>query len=274
MPKGAPQASTNVRKEESSCESWVSVLVNRHPPMLSSMPSFLSVSDAPVPGWWQASDGRWYPPEAASPAPPEADWPGHTASVEGAYPASSFSTPWGLGEILVLVLLIGSSLRLAGALVGAAIGWNALSNSTHGQQLGNALIWAGDFADGQGILLLLVSFALISWNVQRPWPIQAPSSEVTRTRRLLVWLASLFIVSVVGAAVYAVGNAFFYAGVGTTHEVWQHFVGTGAFYFAYGLIALGGSYVSIRLLRENPKVAWTNHGDPWGPAPTGISVPR
>ena len=48
------------------------------------------VSDAAQgPGWWQASDGRWYPPEAASPPPPPA-FPGSEhdvlpAGAPGAY---------------------------------------------------------------------------------------------------------------------------------------------------------------------------------------------
>lgn len=50
------------------------------------------MSDAPQgPGWWLASDGRWYPPESHSPSlpppPPTAYPPPGNSPPSGAYPA-------------------------------------------------------------------------------------------------------------------------------------------------------------------------------------------
>src|SRR5688572_2115663 len=41
------------------------------------------------PGWWQASDGKWYPPEQAPPGDPTADPGGSTAPPLAAGPASA-----------------------------------------------------------------------------------------------------------------------------------------------------------------------------------------
>jgi len=42
------------------------------------------------PGWWQASDGKWYPPDAATPAPPA---PGGAPG----YGAPGYGAPVGMG---------------------------------------------------------------------------------------------------------------------------------------------------------------------------------
>lgn len=45
------------------------------------------------PGWWQASDGKWYPPEAARGAPADGPRAGGTPSVPGSHAPGSSSGP-------------------------------------------------------------------------------------------------------------------------------------------------------------------------------------
>jgi uncharacterized RDD family membrane protein YckC len=92
------------------------------------------------PGWWQASDGKWYPPEAGSASPAA---PGNSAG--GMSAASGELADWGtraVGIIIdwavmiavvivgfILAVVIGQISGALGALVGlvfylvAAVGW-------------------------------------------------------------------------------------------------------------------------------------------------------
>jgi hypothetical protein len=155
-----------------------------------------------------------------------------------------------LVDTLVLFLLVAASIRTVMAFVGAAIGWTHLPFVTHGQQLGNALIWAGDFADGQGVLLLIAVFLLIWVRLSGtgPRPGSDAASDLGRPRAALVWLSVLFVLAVVGSAGYIAGNTLYFAGTGPKRIVWQHIVGTGGFYFAYLVVALGGIMATTRLL--------------------------
>ena len=71
------------------------------------------------PGWWQASDGRWYPPElhpsAQSPESPATDpqaaWPGH---VPGPALSGGLTTA-------VMITLYGSAALSLGALVAVLV---------------------------------------------------------------------------------------------------------------------------------------------------------
>lgn len=56
------------------------------------------------PGWWQASDGKWYPPEQ-SPAPPGAT-PGATVEVGAALAYGWNKFIQYIGQIIVIVLVI------------------------------------------------------------------------------------------------------------------------------------------------------------------------
>jgi len=44
------------------------------------------------PGWWQASDGKWYPPEQTPAAPPPVPAPPATPAAPGPAPTGSSST--------------------------------------------------------------------------------------------------------------------------------------------------------------------------------------
>lgn len=51
------------------------------------------MSDAPPPGWWQASDGRWYPPESAPSQQPPQPPPGQPPYVAASPYGSPYEAP-------------------------------------------------------------------------------------------------------------------------------------------------------------------------------------
>lgn len=71
------------------------------------------MSDAPAgPGWWQASDGRWYPPDAgAAPASPTPAAPGPAATVVERPPPA-----WVRPVYLYFLCFVGIALAALGAL--------------------------------------------------------------------------------------------------------------------------------------------------------------
>ncbi len=71
------------------------------------MTQFQGLDTPSGPGWWQASDGKWYPPEAAPAAPPP----------PSARPASSPLMPIVM-IAAVVVLVAGVALALFGAITG------------------------------------------------------------------------------------------------------------------------------------------------------------
>ena len=67
------------------------------------------------PGWWQASDGRWYPPDAATTPTPAGGAPGTSAYGELA--------DWGtraIGFLIDAVLLVG--VFIVGAIIAIILG--------------------------------------------------------------------------------------------------------------------------------------------------------
>ncbi len=69
------------------------------------------------PEWWQASDGKWYPPEQAPPVPPASEW-APTPTPPGPPPSSSSGSKTGLivaAVIFGLILLGGGIALLAGS---------------------------------------------------------------------------------------------------------------------------------------------------------------
>ena len=54
------------------------------------------MSDTPVPGWWQASDGRWYPPSSTPGAPPPTPQRG-APQYPAPAPTYSPTSPYGAG---------------------------------------------------------------------------------------------------------------------------------------------------------------------------------
>lgn len=67
------------------------------------------------PGWWQASDGKWYPPQSASPVPPtpeptQATPPVYggppTAPAYGAPVGAAAATGGGSGKVIAIVVVL------------------------------------------------------------------------------------------------------------------------------------------------------------------------
>jgi hypothetical protein len=84
------------------------------------------------PGWWRASDGRWYPPQPHPPSPPQ-QRPPYPAQQLPAYPQPSFGagTPpkkSGGHGVLIAVLIVVAVVLVGGAL-GAYFLFRAVSNS-------------------------------------------------------------------------------------------------------------------------------------------------
>ena len=71
----------------------------------------------PGPGWWLASDGRWYPPQSA-PAPPPAPAPG--PPVPGPVPGPAAPTKSGKGCLIGLGV-VGAVVVVIGVVVAVAI---------------------------------------------------------------------------------------------------------------------------------------------------------
>ena len=87
------------------------------------------------PGWWQASDGKWYPPEQAPASPPPGQAP-------GGVPASSvdigaaLAYGWKkfvqyLGQIVIIVLII-VAVNIGFRVVGTAVGGDGIAGTLFG----------------------------------------------------------------------------------------------------------------------------------------------
>jgi hypothetical protein len=149
-----------------------------------------------------------------------------------------------LGTFLMWVLLVACTVRLLAAVVGGIISFTRVPHETYGTQVGDTLITAGGFADGQGVLLLLAALGLFWW--------QKDNMTTARRRSALVWLAFLFGISAVGAVVVVIGTFFYYSGVGNARYTWHHIVASGGFSLTYAIVALGGLYVTVTELRRTP----------------------
>jgi hypothetical protein len=75
------------------------------------------------PGWWLASDGKWYPPDQAPPLPPAETW---ASPPPGPPPRSGMST--GAIVALVVTIVVGSLALLIGAAV--LLGTSSSSSSS------------------------------------------------------------------------------------------------------------------------------------------------
>jgi hypothetical protein len=117
-------------------------------PSRGTSPSSLGrVSDAPQgPGWWQASDGRWYPPESAppptQPAPPAGQPPGPYTPYGYPAPAPTSSratTALVLG--LVSVFMCGFLTGIPAMVVGSRA--RKEITASQGRESGEGLATAG-----------------------------------------------------------------------------------------------------------------------------------
>ncbi len=239
------------------------------------------------PGWWLASDGRWYPPNAAvsqpvappdsaplTPEPiaplaqvPPAEVPPPPVTAPSGPPAAEERpvvggrTAWELAEGVAAALLVAAVLRFAGAVVGTVIGGYPPA-PTHGQKLGLLLQSAFEYADGQGVLLLLAVLGLLWWQAakwsERRWIVEhhfdAPGAaaevagHLSRTRRLLRCTGLLFTLGALGGVALIAGLVFEYIGLGPWRMQWYHIAGSGTLEAAYVLASVAGLVAVRRLL--------------------------
>ena len=139
------------------------------------------MSDAPSgPGWWQASDGKWYPPEQASGAAQPADATGTGYGVPyGGAPrdadiGSALSYGWNkfianIGDIIVIWLIIFA----------VQIIFNIISRSTSSLVLSLVLMLVG-FLISMILQIALVRIGLILTSGQKVTPAAAFSTELRR----------------------------------------------------------------------------------------------
>ena len=75
---------------------------------------------------------------------------------------------WEFLEILATVILAAESLRVVGSVVSGIIFAATAHVGPFGEQqlVGSAMVSAANFSDGPGIVLLLVSFALVWWRAE------------------------------------------------------------------------------------------------------------
>lgn len=114
---------------------------------------------APAPGWWQASDGNWYPPEnQAAPPPPPGAYP-------QANPTNGMATASMVTGIIAAVLFWAFGLSAIIGIVAVVLGFVALSRSKQlPGQVGKGQAIAGIVTGLVGILagiLLLVGITAL-----------------------------------------------------------------------------------------------------------------
>lgn len=114
------------------------------------------MSDIPQgPGWWQASDGRWYPP-ADAPAPPG-------APATGPPPVTAAPTSGKATATLVLALVSFVLCPVLPAIAALVIGAQAAREirESAGRLTGEGLVKAGRIIAIANIVLSLVAFAAV-----------------------------------------------------------------------------------------------------------------
>jgi hypothetical protein len=152
-----------------------------------------------------------------------------------------------LGVVLMWIVLAAFTFRLGAAVAAGIVAWTREPFESFGRQVGDSLLYLGGFADGQGILLLLAGLGLFWWR----------RSNLTsiRQRQALLWLTTLFVVTGLGAIVVIAGEVIYYAGAGSVRLTWAHYVGTGGFELAYGLVAICGAIVTSKELHRMGGIA-------------------
>jgi hypothetical protein len=178
------------------------------------------------------------------------------------YPLGAASTSaaerggWEFLEILATVILAAESLRVVGSVVSGVIFATTSHVGPFGEQqlVGSAMVRAANFSDGPGIVLLLVSLALVWWRAEY-WTkqlgpdgaVRAAAIQVRRLRSLARWATSLFTLAAAGAVAFLIGNILVNTAGGVpTSDQWQAYF-SDSFSVAYLVIALAGLVATIKL---------------------------
>jgi hypothetical protein len=121
---------------------------------------------SPGPGWWQASDGRWYPPEAYQVSPSSAQ-PGTDAIRQTNLTRSNRRHGQGLlslttsRQVLVLAAIAAGLVAIGEGF--ATIGWIVLQSTSSSTT--KDLITAGAWVSFAGFFVALVAVLYRVWNV-------------------------------------------------------------------------------------------------------------
>ncbi len=120
----------------------------------------------PAPGWWQASDGNWYPPETAPGNPPPTSPPpsgfGPTPAPPPAYGGAGYGyTPYatapGTNGMAIASLVLGILwLYWIGSILALIFGYVALGQLKQRPQAGRGMAIAGIVLGWVGVALLVV----------------------------------------------------------------------------------------------------------------------
>jgi hypothetical protein len=174
------------------------------------------------------------------------------------------SAKWEFFELVAVVILAAQSLRFAGSVVSGVINAVTTHVGVYGEQqlVGSAMERAANFADGPGIVLLLVSLALLWWRAEH-WTarvdrsteagvhdgaLSAEAIQALRLGSLGRWAGVLFTLTALGAASFLIGDILVNTAGGVSGaDQWQAYANDG-FSVAYLVIALAGLIVSIKLV--------------------------
>lgn len=134
------------------------------------------------PGWWLASDGRWYPPELAPAAPPAAGRGGELGPTDGRVVTPAWN-PWqapapsvspGLARALRVVFYVVAALAALGVVLSlwTLLTWKAFEGDPTRSnydtwRLPDAIRGGVGLLYGVGTLALLVVFIIWSWQAHR-----------------------------------------------------------------------------------------------------------
>src|SRR5580658_3262931 len=153
----------------------------------------------------------------------------------GATPGSTASATWEFLEIVAAVILAAESLRVIGSVVSGIIDGATTHVGVFNQRqlVGGAMERAANFSDGPGIVLLLISLALL-WGRAEYWTSRIDLStgsagsgdlpaEAVQARRLATlarWMSWLFVLAALGAVAFLAGDILVTtsSGASTSHQ--------------------------------------------------------
>ncbi len=200
--------------------------------------------------------------DGLAPAGPAARATGPAAGSSA--PTEDSGAGWEFLEILAAVILAAESLRIVGSLIAGFIYGLTTSAGPVGNQhlFGSAIDVAANYSDGPGIVLLLVSLAMLWWRAEH-WTARLRASaaaggvdgelpiegvQVHRLRALTRWALVLFIFAAVGAIAWLVGDVLVTTSGHLSSSVqWQAYADD-LFTLAYAVIAAAGIAASVKLV--------------------------
>ena len=124
----------------------------------------------PVPGWWLASDGNWYPPEAAprGPTPPAQYGPPpmqYGPPPNAPYGYTPYAPPQSTNGLAIASLVLGIIwVYWIGSILGIIFGFIALGqiNQSGGRQGGKGLAIAGIICSFAWIAILVIAIIAVA----------------------------------------------------------------------------------------------------------------